>query len=161
MDKEIINEVKHWLHGAEYCQRAIQANLDEIERLRTLAERVTTSYSDCHAGDSRRRDRVGDTTAKIVDYEQKLQNRIQELINHKEHIQFVITNFVDDYNQRIVMEYRYVHLYKWEEVAEKTHYSWAGVFKVHDKALKRLAEQYPFEPKQKREENQDANIQTL
>ena len=152
MDKEIINEVKHWLHGAEYCQRSIQANLDEIERLRALAERVTTSYSGCHAGDGRRRDRVGDTTAKIVDYERKLQNRIQELLDHKERIQFVITNFVDDYNQRIVLEFRYVHLYDWLTISEKLNYSAAHVYHFHRLALETLAAQWPFKPKKKRKE---------
>ncbi len=94
----------------------------------------------------------------MVEYEQKIQKEIKELLDRKERIQSVIENCLDDYNQRIVMEYRYVHLYKWEDVAEKTHYSWAGVFKVHDKALKRLAEQYPFGSKKEREEEQDDGI---
>ena len=110
---------------------------------------MTTSYSGCHAGDGRRRDRVGDTTAKIVDYERKLQNRIQELLDHKERIQFVITNFVDDYNQRIVLEFRYVHLYDWLTISEKLNYSDAHVYRFHRLALETLAAQWPFKPKKK------------
>lgn len=158
--KQKLTKVKYWLTAAEYCQRKIDAYINETQELRSLAEKCTASYSHAHVSGGPY-DRMGSAAIRMVEYEQKIQKEIKELLDRKERIQAVITNCLDDYNQRIVMEYRYVHLYKWEEVAEKTHYSWAGVFKVHDKALKRLAEQYPFEPEQKREENQDAGIQTL
>ena len=155
--KQKLTKVKYWLTAAEYCQRKIEAYIEEKDKLRSLAEKCTTNHSHAPASGGPY-DRMGSAAIRMVEYEQKIQKEIKELLDRKERIQSVIENCLDDYNQRIVMEYRYVHLYKWEDVAEKTHYSWAGVFKVHDKALKRLAEQYPFGSKKEREEEQDDGI---
>ena len=155
--KATILEVKHWLKSAEYCQKKIEANLDEIQRLRSLAEKATVSFSSVRASTGRQ-DRVGDVTVKLVNYQKKLQAQIQKLIDDKERIQFIITNFVDDYSQRIVLEFRYIHLYDWLTISDKMSYSPSHVYLIHNQALQTLADQWPFEPKSLRKENQDANI---
>jgi hypothetical protein len=35
-----------------------------------------------------------------------------------------------------VLTRRYVHRENWEEICEGIHYSWTGVFRIHDRALR-------------------------
>ena len=103
--KQKLTKVKYWLTAAEYCQRKIEAYIEEKDKLRSLAEKCTTNHSHAPASGGPY-DRMGSAAIRMVEYEQKIQKEIKELLDRKERIQAVITNCLEDYNQRIVMEYR-------------------------------------------------------
>ena len=67
-NKKAINEIKKRLRAVWYCQRRIDRNNERLQRLRSKAEKMTTSFSDA-PGSSGPGDRVGEYAALIIDME--------------------------------------------------------------------------------------------
>ena len=45
-------------------------------------------------------------------------------------------NKVEDFNERMVLRYRYILNYTWEQISEKMGYSTRQVIRIHGEALK-------------------------
>ena len=142
------SEVKKWLKLYGFYLRRGDATLEEIERQRSRAEKVTTSYSHT-PGSSGTGDRVGQGAVTIVDMQKSFETDYAMAKRYLDEIRWCIDTVVEDYNQRNVLTFRYIYLHRWEEVAYRLHYSWQGVHKVHNNALQFIADHWPWpEPKQ-------------
>ena len=140
-------EVKKWLKLYGFYLRRGDATLEEIERQRSRAEKVTTSYSFAPGG-SGTGDRVGQGAVTIIDMQKSFEGDYAMAQRYLQEIRWCIDTVVEDYNQRNVLTFRYIYLYRWEEVAYRLHYSWQGVHKVHNNALQFIADHWPWPEQQ-------------
>ncbi len=140
-------EVKRWLKLYGYYIRRGDATLEEIERQRSRAEKVTASYSLAPGGGGRG-DSMANAVATIIDMQKSFEDDYSLAQKQLQEIRWCIDTVVEDYNQRNVLTFRYIHLYRWEEVAYRLHYSWQGVHKVHNNALQFIADHWPWPERQ-------------
>lgn len=87
-----------------------------------------------------RPDKMADAMASIERIDRKLckiAGSFQTLIDQ---VQDIIDNLKPDYNQMIVMEWRYINGEPWETISEKTGLSMSHCFLLHNKAIITLCE---------------------
>ena len=130
-------DVKEFLSQHKIIDDCINAKLDEIKELRSLATRLSPSIS----GESRSvgtvSDRVGRTAAKIADLEREVNDQIDRLIEVKAEINAMI-NSLGDILLRNLLERRYLLGFSWEKIAEDMGYTPRHITRLHNKAIARL-----------------------
>ena len=130
-----MNEVKRWLKSAWVLKKQIEANMDEITALRTLACRVTPMYKESLGGS--KENRTESTVARIVDLEADIRRDTEKLVRRVEEIRTAIER-IDDEVCRVVLTKRYLTYMKWENIAYEMNYSVKQIFRFHEKALRKI-----------------------
>ena len=80
------------------------------------------------------RDRVGDTVAKIADLEREINTDIDALVDLGREISDKIKSIGQD-KLRQVLELHYLNGLSLDEVAERMHYSYRQICRIHSQAL--------------------------
>ena len=137
MDKKLTAEVKRRLRAVWDCERRIDRNNERLQRLRSKAEKITTSFSDAPGG-SGTGDRVGEYTALIVDMETSILRDSSEMWQTIKETELIISQ-LDDYQERLVLEYRYVDCRPWLDIALIMNYDVRTIYRIHGRALVNLA----------------------
>lgn len=115
----------------------INADLEEIARLRALAAKVSPSERLSDGGNIS--DRVGRTVAKIVDLENRINEEIDRFVDLRGEIAALI-NRVPNVKQRQVLRYKYINGWTEERIAEEMNITDRWVRELHKKALKNFEE---------------------
>lgn len=135
--KKITAEARHLLNSVHYANKSIERINNLLAVIRSRAEKVTTSYSDAPGGghdpDSRAK-----TYDKLVDTERQQQEAIRQWCDAIAQVQVVI-NWLDDYNDRSVLEHRYINCEDWLTISFQLNYSVQHLYFIHGRALYRLA----------------------
>lgn len=74
---------------------------------------------------------------KKVDLENQIKQEIADLIDLRKQIHDAI-DAVSDLNQKLVLRYRYIENYSWEQVADNLNYSMTSIYEFHRKGLKNI-----------------------
>ena len=128
--------VKEYLSQAYYINLHIKYKLDELKSLRELATKVNSALSDLPK-DKNAHQQMETNIIKIVDLEREIDSEVQRLIDVKSDISKLIKRAEND-EHRLILELRYLHLKKWDEIAQIMVYGVDNVYKVHRCALKNL-----------------------
>lgn len=133
-----IKELKHYLRGAWYYQKKKDFLSEKILMLRSKAEKITTTFSDVptFGGFEDHRQAV---IAEMVDNQKKYENIRKECANRLQEIEFFI-GLLDDYQEKLVLQYRYIYYENWQDIAIALNYHERAIFKVHGRALLHLLE---------------------
>ena len=130
-------EAKNYLMGAKYIDISIRSKLEQIRALNDLATRASATLSDMPGSSSRNVHKLEDVIVKIIDLQNEISGDINELIAVKKKINKSIS-LIDDREERIVLEERYLRNSKWEDIAGACECSMRQVFRIHDGALKKI-----------------------
>lgn len=130
-------DVKEFLSQHKIIDDCINAKLDEIKELRSLATRLSPSISGESHCVGTVSDRVGRTAAKIADLEREVNDQIDRLIEVKAEINAMI-NSLGDILLRNLLERRYLLGFSWEKIAEDMGYTPRHITRLHNKAIARL-----------------------
>ena len=133
-----IKELKHYLRGAWYYQKKKDFLSEKILMLRSKAEKITTTFSDVptFGGFEDHRQAI---IAEMVDTQKKYENIRKECANRLQEIEFFI-GLLDDYQEKLVLQYRYIYYENWQDIAIALNYHERAIFKVHGRALLHLLE---------------------
>ena len=136
-NKKITAEVKHMLRGVWYYDNLIRKNEEAIAKLRSRAEKMTTSYSQTmiSGGES---DRMAESVARLVDLQRDIDEYVVKTRLERQKILFYI-GLLDDYQERIILEFRYVHCMKWLDIALDLNYDVRTIYRIHGRALINMA----------------------
>lgn len=109
----------------------------ELEQMYTLATNVTVSTDNERVQTSGSKDKVGDTVSKIVDLQNEINNMIDEFVDKKQEIIKTIEKLsnADEYD---VLHKHYIQNKNWVQIAEDMSYSYQGIHKIHNRALKEV-----------------------
>ncbi len=133
--------IKELLTSHYEINNAINSKLELIAELKSLAEKVTVSpFCESHSVGTYS-DRVGRTTAKIIDLENEINEEIDRLVEIKIQIKGIIAAVLDG-TQRTILERRYILNESWETIGEKLDYSPRHVLRMHNKAVEFLENLY-------------------
>ncbi len=128
---------KEYLSQAFSLDQRINCKLEQIARLRELAEKATQTLSDMPGSATRNPHRMEETIIKMIDLENEINDDIDKLIDIKRGITYLIS-VVTNPDEQILLELRYLCFKTWEQIAADTGYSIQNVYKLHSRALKNL-----------------------
>lgn len=131
MNKE---ELKEKLKGAMYAQRTLEGELDKLQELRNLAQKVTPAYSQSPGGGSGNAQKLENSIAKIIEQEKIIAEYCNELCAQLAEVRALVA-LLPMGPMRLVMQRRYLNYQKWEQIAAELHYSWQNVHRLRSKAL--------------------------
>lgn len=127
-------ELKAKLKGAMYAQRTFEGELDKLQELRSLAQKVTPAYSQSPGGGSGNAQKLENSIAKIIEQEKIIAECCNELCAQLAEVRALVA-LLPMGPMRLVMQRRYLNYQKWEQIAAELHYSWQNVHRLHSKAL--------------------------
>lgn len=137
-EKKSTEALKHYLKGAWYWQKKRDYLSDKILRLRSQAEKMTTTFSDVPASGGYE-DHRQEIVAEMMDTRKKYESAVQEYKKKLTELQFFVAT-LDDYQECLVMEMRYLHFENWQDIAYKLNYEERQIYRIHGKALLHLLE---------------------
>lgn len=125
---------REYLNQAYRLDQRINSKLEQLAQLKALATKVTTGMSDMPGSPTRNVKKNEDIVLKIIDLENEINDRIDELVDLKKDIVHRI-NEVNNPEYKLILELRYLCFRSWEEIAVEMDYGIDNVFRVHRKAL--------------------------
>lgn len=125
-----------YLNRALNLDKQISCKLDQIERLRSLTQRVTASYDDSgasHTGSSTSSP-MENAIVRLIEAQDALGAQIATLVDAKSEIQTIIQQ-VKDERLRLLLEKRYLCCMTWEMIAVDMKCSYRWLMTLHNDAL--------------------------
>lgn len=133
---------KQYLQQSFRLNAKIDANQMELERLRALATSIPSpDLSQDRVQGGTVSDRIGNTVAKIVDLEAKINVEIDQFIDLKREIRTRIDEINDD-DLRLVLKNRYLNFQKWEQIAVDMNFTYRHVTRLHGEAIQAFQERF-------------------
>ena len=127
---------KEYLSQAIWLDQMIDSKLEQLETLKSLAMKVTSSFTkEKICGGNIEKSKMESTMVKVIDLENEINADIDRLVDLKKDIQDTI-NTMDDINQQLLLELRYLSGKGWDEIAASMGYDPRTVYRIHGKALK-------------------------
>ena len=127
---------KEYLSQAIWLDQMIDSKLEQLATLKSLAMKVTSSFTkEKISGGNIEKSKMESTMVKVIDLEHEINADIDRLVNLKKDIQDTI-NKMDDINQQLLLELRYLSGKGWDEIAASMGYDPRTVYRIHGKALK-------------------------
>lgn len=129
-----IEEKKDYLRQFQRLNREIEQKQFSLQKLIDSRDRITTILTDMPRGGETDRMCICDD---IIDMQEDLKEKLTEAMRIRTDIQNKI-DVVEDIDERIILNYRYIDNLKFEDIAERMSFSTRSVFYLHDKALKNI-----------------------
>lgn len=139
-------KAKKYLGQAYLINMDITSRLEQLEQLRSLAQRVTSAVGDIKVQTTKQRSPVENTIIKIVQAEDELNTAIDKLVEAKENIRKLILK-INNSDYRILLELRYLCFNSWERIAIKLNCSCNCVYQKHYCAVREFTRIYNSEVK--------------
>ena len=141
-EKKSTESLKHYLKGAWYWQNKRDYLSEKILRLRSQAEKITTTCSDAPSfgGFADHRQQI---IAEMVDTQRKYESAVQECKKKLSEIAFFINSlegYPECYQDVLVLEMRYLYFENWQDIALKLNYEERQIYRIHGRALLHLLE---------------------
>lgn len=129
---------RDYLIQARGLDRLIRSKLEQIDSLRDLAEKCTSTLTGMPGNSDRSVSTVADTVAKIVDLQVEILHDIDELVGIKRDIIRCVRT-IGNTELQTLLELRYLCFKTWEEIAVELKYNIRHIYRLHDEALDKLA----------------------
>ena len=127
-------DVKEYLAQAYYLDMLINAKIDVLSSLNSLATKATATLSDMPHSPNRGGSTMEDTICKIIDLQDEINADIDHLVDLKREIKRVIDD-LPDIECRVILTKRYLCFMTWEEIAVEAAFSIDNVYRLHRKGL--------------------------
>lgn len=128
-------DAKQYLRQLRLLDDLINAKFEQIQRLRSLAERVTGVLSPDKVQSSFDQDKAATIIARVVDLENNIKTSVDELIDLKAEVISLIDKVPND-DCRLVLTLRYVNFYTWEQIAVTLPCAYRTALYIHGRALR-------------------------
>jgi hypothetical protein len=112
---------KEYLSQAFWLDQRIDSKLQQLDSLKSLAMKVTTTYGQERVSGTKEKSPMENTIVKLIDLEREIDKDIDKLVDLKREIIDII-NQVENPTYRLLLELRYISGNTWEDIAEKMQY---------------------------------------
>ena len=131
-----IEEIKAKLKRYRFIAGEISDLLDERERLRSLAEKITPSlsFAPVHGANT---DKMAPVVANLIEVERYIEKRSKELLQARMEAEKLIDSLPDERHRAVLKSY-YFSRRSWEECCVAVGYEWAQIHRIHSRALYEL-----------------------
>lgn len=128
---------KEYLNQAHQIEKRIMTKAEQIEVLRAVVTKVTTTLSKAKVQASPPPSKMEGTIAKMIDLEEELKTDMDELIATKAEVMRTV-HMVREPELQLLLEKRYLCHEKWDDIAADMGLSVQHVFRLHGEALKKV-----------------------
>lgn len=125
---------KRYLHQIRRLDNMINAKLEQIELLKTLATKITADISNERIQTSNISDQVSSSVVRIIDLENEINESIDELVDLKREAMEKIDDLENE-DHKLILTLRYLNYKTWEEIAVEMNYSYRNIHYLHKNAL--------------------------
>lgn len=125
---------KEYLGQAYRLDQSITSKLQQVEGLRSLAERVTAAYGGEVVSHSRNLTSLQDVIARLMEAEEELNQEIDKLVGLKIEIADAISELRNE-NYRLILEKRYLCYLRWDQIATDMNISRRWAITLHNRAM--------------------------
>lgn len=132
-------DAKKYLMQVERYENLITTKLEEMDRLRALITKITSSWKDDVVSSSGNQDKLGNAIAKIVDLQSEINDTIDEFVDRKREVSSVIEK-VENPNQLAVLTKKYLLFETLEQIAVEMNMTYRNVCYIHGEALLAVAD---------------------
>ena len=129
-------EKKKWLLEYRKLEQNIERDMEELQRLESRAEKITSMVSDMPKGGNQG-DRLQLAVDRICELKVSLKQRIDAAVEKRKEIETVIET-LEDKTLQLLLRYRYIDGMTWEQIAVKMDYCWRQVVRLHGSALSKI-----------------------
>lgn len=130
---------KERLNQAYHLDLRIESKLQQVESLRALAAKATTTYGAEPVSGTRDVHKREEIICKIVDLQAEINSDIDSLVDLKRELREMI-EAVPNVSYRTILELRYLNFRTWEEIAVAMGYTLRNLRYMRDKAIESLDE---------------------
>lgn len=127
-------EVKEYLSSLRFAEIMIKIKLEKIEETRELALRVNQALNPVKVQGGQRKNIVEEVALKVVGLTQQLEKQVDEYKGLQNNI-IALIDEIPNRVQREILELRYIHFMKWEDIVHSVNYDNRYVLKLHLKGL--------------------------
>lgn len=126
---------KEYLQQALRLDERINSKISQIESLRELATKCTSTITGMPHNPSPSQSPMADAVCKIIDLQDEINRDIDHLVDLKRELVGVIRN-VEDVECRLLLELRYLCFMSWEDIAVQMGYTTRNIHYLHKQALR-------------------------
>lgn len=130
-------DAKKYLGQAYRMNHRINSQLEQLEHLKSLTQRITSSYKDERVSSTKDKSPVETSIIKVMMVENEINRLIDTFIDLKKEISDNIQK-LDSFENRLLLELRYLCFNSWDEISMKMNYKTSYIYKIHNRALKSL-----------------------
>ncbi len=127
-------DAKEFLSGAFRMDQQVQSKLEQIEALRSLAEKMTIRITRDPVSRTPDPSGMENTVIRILEAEEELNRRIDALVEMKMRIGQVIEQ-VRDPTLQLILEKRYLLFQRWDEISIDLDFTQRWTLMKHQDAL--------------------------
>lgn len=120
-----------YLKRYNVCLKEVDRLRDEKERLKSIRDKITPTYSDMPKGGGTDK---SDIAASIIDLDLEIDDQMSKWLQYGEEIKQAIDT-VQDSNLKLLLKYRYINNMTFEQIAVVMNYTWRNIHYLHKKAL--------------------------
>lgn len=125
---------KEYLEQVKLFDVRINNHLEELERLKSLVTKVTSTWKGDVVSGGGNQDKLGDAIAKIVDLQHEVNKAIDDYVDKRNEIGAILDK-ISDPDQLRVLYKRYFDGLTWEQIACDMHMTYRNVCYIHGRAL--------------------------
>lgn len=127
---------KEYLSQAIWLNHMIEIKLEQLETLRSLSMKVTSSHTkDKVQSGNIEKSKMESTIVKMMDLENEINDDIDRFVDLSRDIKNTV-NKMKGMNKQLLLELRYLNGKGWDEIAIIMGYDPRTVYRIHGKALK-------------------------
>ena len=127
-------DAKRYLQQVKQCDMRIRIMMEELERMKSFTEKVTSTLSDISVSGTKNNDKMGDAVVKIVELRNEINSEIDRFIDLKMEVIAVLDDVANE-DQYAVLYKRYVQFKTFEKIACEMNMTYRNVCYIHGRAL--------------------------
>jgi DNA-directed RNA polymerase specialized sigma subunit len=131
-NRDKIEYLKQYKNLDKYIDQLIE----DAEKLRTRAEKITPTISDMpHGGDGENQRELA--ICKLADLNTEINKKIDQYVDLGREISKAIYT-IQETDLKLLLTYKYIDGKTFEQIAVDMNYSWRWIHRLHSKALEKL-----------------------
>lgn len=128
------NPAQEFLRQVRLCDIHINSLIEEKAQMEALAMKVTSTWGGERVSGSGNQDKLGDTAAKIIDLERKIDQAVDHFVNKKAEVRAVIGQINNLDHLQLLLKV-YFHYKTLEQAACEMNMTYRNVCYIHGRAL--------------------------
>lgn len=129
-----VSEAKAYLNQIRLIDDRINDGIEDLERLKAMATKVTASLDGEAVSGTRNPDKITDVVAKIIKLKEDLNALVDKYVDIKREASDLLTRVVDPVQYKILHS-RYMLYKTWEQIADEIGYTYQWTCHLHGLAL--------------------------
>lgn len=129
---------KEFLEQAFIAHQEIEARLEEITRLQSLATRTTSTLKSTPSSSGAAKSKIEEAVAEMQEKENRLADEVAELMEITDKVSNAVGKIKNPVEKRI-LKYRYVSFFSWKQISLLMKMGKSNLFRLHADALKNFS----------------------